>query len=42
MFETAKPSVPSTAPKFDPDSILPDEVKEQMNSAVLTSKLMEG
>lgn len=42
MFETAKPSVPSTAPKFDPDSILPDEVKEQMNSAVLTSKLMEN
>jgi hypothetical protein len=42
MFEAAKPSVPSTAPKFDPDSILPDEVKEQMNSAVLTSKLMEN
>lgn len=42
MFETAKPSVPSTAPKFDPNSILPDEVKEQMNSAVLTSKLMEN
>tara|TARA_R100000458_G_C8278283_1_gene254248 strand:+ start:4717 stop:5553 length:837 start_codon:yes stop_codon:yes gene_type:complete len=42
MFETAKPSVPSTTPKFDPDSILPDEVKEQMNSAVLTSKLMEN
>lgn len=42
MFETAKPATPSTLPKFDPNSILPDEVKEQMNSAVLTSKLMEG
>jgi len=42
MFETATPATPSTLPKFDPNAILPDEVKEQMNSAVLTSKLMES
>ena len=42
MFETATPATPSTLPKFDPNAILPDEVKEQMNSAVLTSKLMEN
>ena len=42
MFKTAKPVTPSTALKFDPNSILPDEVKEQMNSTVLTSKLMEN
>tara|TARA_R100000951_G_scaffold79338_1_gene67328 strand:+ start:996 stop:1853 length:858 start_codon:yes stop_codon:yes gene_type:complete len=42
MFETTKPATPSNLPKFDPNAILPDEVKEQMNSAVLTSKLMEN
>ena len=42
MFETAKPSVPSNLPKFDPNAILPDEVKEEMNSTVLTSKLLDN
>ena len=42
MFAEAKPVVPSNLPKFDPDSILPDEVKQEMNSTVLTSKLMES
>jgi len=28
------------APKFNAETLLPDEVKEQMNSAVLTSKLL--
>jgi hypothetical protein len=42
MFKAATPATPSTLPKFDPNSILPDEVKEQMNSTILTSKLMEG
>ena len=42
MFKAATPATPSTLPKFDPNSILPDEVKEQMNSTILTSKLMEN
>jgi len=42
MFKAATPATPSTLPKFDPNSILPNEVKEQMNSTVLTSKLMEN
>jgi len=42
MFEAAKPSVPSNLPKFDPNAILPDEVKEEMNSTVLTSKLLDN
>ena len=41
QFEAAKPrGAGSLAPKFNAETLLPDEVKEQMNSAVLTSKLL--
>jgi len=41
QFEAAKPrGAGPLAPKFDAETLLPDEVKEQMNSAVLTSKLL--
>jgi len=41
QFETAKPRGDGPlAPKFNAETLLPDEVKEQMNSAVLTSKLL--
>ena len=41
QFETAKPrSAGPLPPKFNAETLLPDEVKEQMNSAVLTSKLL--
>tara|TARA_R110002020_G_scaffold45642_2_gene130418 strand:- start:863 stop:1699 length:837 start_codon:yes stop_codon:yes gene_type:complete len=41
QFEAAKPrSAGPSAPKFNAETLLPDEVKEQMNSAVLTSKLL--
>ena len=41
QFEAAKPrGAGPLAPKFNAETLLPDEVKEQMNSAVLTSKLL--
>jgi len=41
QFEAAKPKgAGPLAPKFNAETLLPDEVKEQMNSAVLTSKLL--
>jgi len=42
MFAETKVSTPSNLPKFDPNAILPDEVKEEMNSTVLTSKLLDN
>ena len=43
MFAENKPKgTTATMPKFDPNAILPDEVKEEMNSTVLTSKLLDN
>ena len=39
-FAEAKPKTGPLAPKFNAATLLPDEIKEQMNGAILTSKLL--
>jgi hypothetical protein len=40
QFAEAKPRTGPLAPKFNAATLLPDEIKEQMNGAILTSKLL--